>query len=283
MDSLIAELTLLRKRVATWILLGFWLVLTILFAYVLPYYAYKGDIRFRERGGAALLAIMLPHNLVASLLSGFPFFGGTIILILGVLTMGSEYTWGTLTSAFTQRASRLKVFFSKMLALAIAIVPFVLLVFLLGFIASLLIALAENQPIDLPSAWQVLQALAIAWFIMAVWGSFGVLIAVLSRGTSLAIGLGLIYGLVLEGIISAFTNEITLLDYMSKAFLRTNGYSLVASLATTVTGGGGGPGGLQSSQIVSGTQAVLVLALEIVVFIIVAAALVRRRDVAGSS
>ncbi len=280
MDSLIAELILLRKRVATWILLGFWLFMTILFGYVLPYYAYKGDIRFRERGGQVLLTTLLPHNLVTNLLSGFPFFGGTIVLILGVLAIGSEYSWGTLTPAFTQRASRLKVFFSKILALAITLVPFVLLVFLLGFIASVLIALKEDQPIDLPSAWLFVRALGISWFILAAWATFGVLIAVLSRGTALAIGLGIIYGLVLEGVISEFANEISLLSYISKAFLRTNGYSLLSSLGASVTGEG--PGSF-SGSLVSGTQAGLVLALEIVVFIAVAATLIKRRDVAGSS
>lgn len=278
-DALAAQLLLLRKRTATWILLGFWMLVTVTFAYVLPYFAYKGDIRLREHGGPVLLNALLPHNLVLSLLTGFPAYGGLFVLILAVLAMGSEYTWGTLTPAFTQRASRLKVFFSKILALAIALTPFVILVYLLGFIASMLIALREGQSTQLPNLWLLARALAFSWFILAVWACFGVMIAVLSKGTSLAIGLGIIYGLVLESVISAFASQITLLDYMSKAFLRTNGYSLIAPLGSVAPGG---PGGFAGST-VSAPQAAIVLAVEIVAFLAAAAYIVRRRDVAGAS
>ena len=280
LDALAAQLLLLRKRAATWILLCFWMLVTVVFAYVLPYFAYKGDIRFRARTGGVLLSVMLPHNLVSSLLGGFPAFGGIFVLILAVLAMGSEYTWGTLTPAFTQKASRLKVFFSKVLALAIAIVPFVVMVYLLGYIASMLIALKEGQSTQPPDLWLLVRALAFSWFILAVWASFGVMISVLSKGTSLAIGLGIIYGLVLEGVISAFSRQITLLGYLSKIFLRTNSYSLLSPLGVTFTGEG--PGGFSGST-VSATQAAIVLAIEIAVFLAVAATIVRRRDVTGAS
>ncbi len=278
MNSLIAELMLLRKRVSVYILLGFWLLLTVSFAYILPYYAYKGDIAFREHGGKVLLANLLPSHLVSTLLPGFPFFGGTIVLILAVLAFGSEFSWGTLTTIFTQRASRMKIFFSKLGALAIAIIPFVVLAFLLGYIASTLIAWGEGQSMALPPAWDLARALAATWFIMAVWAAFGVVIAVISRGTALAIGLGIIYGLVLEGVIAGFANQITVLGYISKAFLRTNGYSLLSSLGATVTGEG--PGAF-SGKTVSALQAGSVLGIEAVVFVAVAAVILRWRDVAG--
>ena len=279
LDALAAQLLLIRKRAASWILLGFWMLVTVVFAYVLPYYAYKGDIRFRERTGGVLLSMLLPHNLVSSLLSGFPAFGGMFVLILAVLVMGSEFTWGTLTPVFTQKASRLKVFFSKIIALAIAIVPFVVMVYLLGFIASMLIALKEGQSTQLPDLWLLVRALAFSWFILSVWASFGVVISVLSKGTALAIGLGLIWGLVLEGVISAFSQQITLLGYISKAFLRTNGYSLISTLGVTFSGEG--PGGFSGSM-VSATQAAIVLAIEIVIFLGAAALIIRRRDVTGA-
>lgn len=280
MDSLIAELMLLKKRVSVYILLGFWLLLTVGFAYILPYYAYKENLKFREHGGAILLSNLLPQHLVTTMLPGFPFFGGVFVLILAVLAFGSEYNWGTLTTVFCQRDSRLRIFFSKLAAVAIAIVPFVVFVFLLGYIASALIAWHEGLSMALPSLWDLVRALAAGWFIMAVWASFGVVIAIISRGTALAIGLGIIYGLVLEGIIASFANQITLLDYISKAFLRTNSYSLIAPLGAI--GAGEGPGSF-SGGTVSALQAGTVLGIEVVVFVAVAAFLLRRRDVAGGS
>lgn len=253
-------------------------MMAILFSYLLPYYAYTSGLNFHRGAGAILLLALLPQNLVLNIMNSFPFFGGTIVLILAVLSMGSEYTWGTLTPVFTQRAGRLRIFFSKVTALAVALLPFVISVFVLGFAASVLIAWREGQAIDLPEAWPVVKAFGACWFIMAVWASFGVLLAVLSRGTALAIGLGIVYGLALEGIISAFGQQIDLLNQISKAFLRTNGYSLISSLGVAIPEGG--PGNF-IGPIVSGGQALMLLTAYIVLFLGVAAAIVRRRDVLG--
>jgi len=281
MNSLVAELLLLRRRAANWIILGFWSFMAILFSYLLPYYAFTSGITFHDRGaGAILLIALLPQNLVINIMNSFPFFGGTMVLILGVLSMGSEFSWGTLTPIFTQRASRLKIFLSKMLSLAIALVPFVLSVFLLGLTASMLIAWREGAAIELPSLLAVLKGLGAAWIILAAWASFGVLLAVLSRGTALAIGLGIIYGLVLEGIITAFGREVELLNQVSKAFLRTNSYSLISSLGVSLPIQSG-PGGFVGPS-VPGTQSFIVLVGYVVLFVAVSATLIRWRDVSGS-
>lgn len=278
MNSLIAELLLMRKRSAFWILLGFWSLVAILFSYLLPYYAYTSDLSFHGRGvGIILLIPLLPQNLVANITNSFPFFGGTVVLILGALAMGSEFTWGTLTPVFTQRAGRLKVFFAKLAAIAIALVPFVLIVFLLGFFASSLIAWREGQSLGLPPLWGLTKALGTTWFLMAVWASFGVLLAVLSRGTALAIGLGIIYGLVIEGIISSFGRQIDLLADISNGLLRTNGYSLISSLGVAIQADAG-PGQF-GGEMVPGIQAFLVLGGYIVLFIAAAAAILKWRDV----
>ena len=279
MNSLIAELLLIRKRAASWILLGFWTAIALLFSYALPYYAYTANTNFHGRG--IVLYVLLPQNLISTITATFPFFGGTMVLILGVLCMGSEYNWGTLTTVLVQRDSRLKFFLSKVAALAIALVPFVLLVFVLGFLASSIIALREDQAIILPSLWDLVRALSAGWFLMAAWASFGVLLAVLSRGTALAIGLGIIYGLVLEGIISSFGRQIDLLEHISKGLLRTNGYSLISALGGSIPAEAG-PGGFSGST-VSGTQASIVIGVYILLFVTFSAAVVKRRDVTGSS
>jgi ABC-2 type transport system permease protein len=282
MNSLIAELLLIRKRVAFWVLLGFWAVMAILFSYILPYYAYTNNLRFhRQAVGPALLFALVPQNLVTNITTSFPFFGGTMVLILGALAMGSEYNWGTLTPVFTQRASRLKVFLTKMLAIGITLVLFVLAVFFLGWVASSLIAWREGQSLALPPLWDLIRAMGAGWFLMAAWASFGVLLAVFSRGTAMAIGLGIIYGLVIEGLISSFSQQIDLLASASKVLLRTNGYSLIAGLGASITGGEG-PSGF-TGDTVSVLQASIVLGIYVVLFIGVAAVIVRRRDVAGVS
>jgi ABC-type transport system involved in multi-copper enzyme maturation permease subunit len=273
--SLSAELLILRKRAATWVLLGIWLTLATMFAYVIPYLRYRNALgTFRPQS----LTPLLPEGLVGNLTGGYPFFGGAIVLILGVLTLGSDYGWGTLKTLFTQRPGRLHVFAAKLIALAIALVPFVLLVFVIGALASYLVAQRENAAVDWPSLSLVLRGLAASWFLLAVWATLGVLLAVVTRGTALAIGIGILWALVVEGLISALFNEASLLRPLIKLFLRANGYSLIQGLGGALDAADNGPGSF-SGPFVGGTQAALVLGFYLVAFVGLSALILRRRDV----
>jgi ABC-2 type transport system permease protein len=268
-----AELLMLRKRASSWILLGIWGVLALVFAYVVPYVTYLNG------SASAPLSDLLPDRLMGSLMGGFPFFGGVIALMLGVLTFGSEYGWGTLRTLLTQRPGRLRVFGAKLLALAVALVPFVVLVFALGALASYAIALREGAEITWPSAWLLLRGLAAGWLILAVWASFGVVLSVLSRGTALATGIGILYALVIEGLLSALAGQLSLLDRLVEFFLRANAYSLVTALGVPADEvASNGPGSF-SGPFVDATQALLALGLYAAAFLLLSAWLLRRRDV----
>ena len=271
--SIAAELLVARKRTSTWILLGIWTLLALAFAYVVPYVQYLNGSTRRP------LDDLLPQHLVGQLMAGFPFFGGVFALQLGVLAVGSEYGWGTLKTLFTQRPGRLRIFAAKLVGLATILVPFVLVVLALGALSSYMIALREGADIAWPSAWLFLRALGAGWLILAVWAALGILLAVLSRGTSLAIGIGILYALVIEGLVSALASEVRLLDHLVQFFLRANGYSLAAALGVSAADvADRGPGSF-SGPFVSGGQAVLVLAVYLVVLLAGSGWLLRRRDV----
>jgi ABC-type transport system involved in multi-copper enzyme maturation permease subunit len=273
-SSVRAELLVLRKRASTWILLGIWAALALVFAYVVPYATYLNDPT------PGNLADGLPGNLVGTLMGGFPFFGGVLALMLGVLTFGSEYGWGTLKSLFTQRPGRVHVFAAKLLALAATLGVFVLAVFALAALASSAIAVREGADVSWPSLGLLLGGLAAGWLILAVWAAFGVLLAVLFRGTALAIGVGILYAFVVEGLLGALATQMSLLDSLVELFVRASGYSLVVALgASAEDAGDRGPGSF-SGPFVSGEQALLVLASYLGVFVLVAGWQLRRRDVA---
>ena len=272
--SVRAELLVLRKRASTWILLGIWTTLALVFAYVVPYAQYL------NRPSPDRLADVLPESLVGTLMGGFPFFGGVLSLMLGVLTFGSEYGWGTLKTLFTQRPGRLHVFGAKLLALAVTLAGFVLVVFALGALAGYAIAVREDADVSWPSLWLLLRGLAAGWLILAVWAAFGVLLAVLFRGTALAVGVGILYALVIEGLLSALATEVSLLDPLVELFVRASGYSLVVGLgASAEDAGDRGPGSF-SGPFVGGEQALLVLVSYLAVFVLVAGWRLRSRDVA---
>jgi ABC-2 type transport system permease protein len=275
MTSVTAELLVVRKRSSTWILLGIWSALAVLFAYVIPYVEYLNG----SEPGPRSLEQLLPAQLAGNLVEGFPFFGGVIALMLGVLGLGSEYGWGTLKTLFIQREGRLHVVGAKLLGLGAVLVPFVLWVFALGAGASYVIALREGSAVDWPSAWLLVRTIGAGWLILAVWASFGLLLAAVSRGTSLAIGVGILYALVIEGLISAFADAVSFLEPVTEFFLRANAYSLVKGLGLSVSeAAGNGPGAFSGPYVATG-QALLVLVAYMAAFLTVSGLLLRRRDV----
>jgi ABC-2 type transport system permease protein len=268
----IAELLILRKRAATWILLGIWTLLGVFFAYVVPYALDPED----ATGG---IRQFLPESLAGTLIDGFPFFGGVFALMLGVFALGSEYTWDTLKALFTQRPGRLRVFVAKLAALAIVLIPFVLVLFAAGAAASLVIAQIEGAPASFPSAWLLLRAIAAGWLILVSWAALGVLLGVVTRGTSLAIGVGILYALVIEGLLSAFADSVSALEPLTQVFLRANGYSLAAALGDSVASIESNGPGSYSGPIVGSAQALAVLVASAAAFAGLAALVLRRRDV----
>jgi ABC-2 type transport system permease protein len=268
-----AELLVLRKRAATWILLGIWTFLGVFFAYVIPYALDPED----APGGVEQF---LPESLAGTLLVGFPFFGGVFALMLGVFALGSEYGWDTLKTLLTQRPRRLQVLGAKLAALGIVLVPFVLALFAAGAIASYVIAQIEGAAVSWPSASLLLRAIAAGWLILAAWTTLGVLLGVLTRGTSLAIGVGILYALVIEGLLSAFADSVSVLEPVTDVFLRANGYSLAAALGAPVeTIESNGPGSF-SGPFVGSIQALAALVALGTAFVALSGLLLRRRDVA---
>jgi ABC-2 type transport system permease protein len=268
-----AELLVLRKRAATWILLGIWTLLGIFFSYVLPYALDPED----ASGGPEQF---FPESLAGTLIAGFPFFGGVFALMLGVFALGSEYGWDTLKTLFTQRPGRLRVLAAKLAALGIVLVPFVLALFAAGAMTSYVIAQIEGAPVSWPSAWLLVRAIAAGWLILAVWAALGLLLGVLTRGTSLAIGVGILYALVVEGLLSAFADSVSVLEPLTNVFLRANGYSIATALgASREDIGSSGPGSF-GGPFVDSVQALAVLAVLIGGFAALSALLLRRRDVA---
>jgi ABC-2 type transport system permease protein len=276
MGGIAAEILVLRKRTSTWVLLGVWILLGMMFAYLLPYLTLRGGV---DGPTQTPLSALLPESLTGQLLGGFPFFGGVIALMLGVLAIGSDYTWNTLKTLLMQRSGRLRVLCAKLVALAVGLVLFVFGIFAMGAAASYAIAGAEGAAIDWPSVWDLVRSLAAGWLVLAAWAAFGVLLAVLSRGTGLAIGMGILYTFVIEGLLAALAGEVGWLNPLVEYSLRANAYSLVTAFGVpTEALTDNGPGSF-FGPFVGGGQATLVLGAFLAGFLLLSAWLVRRRDV----
>jgi ABC-2 type transport system permease protein len=267
-----AELFQLRKRTSTWVLLGIWAAMGLFFGYVLPYL-----IETPDAAGSGPVAALLPDRMIGEVVSGFPFYGGAIAIMLGVLSVGSEFGWGTFKTLFTQRPGRGAVIGAKLGALAVMLIPFVLVSFAIGGVSSALIALREGYAVDFAPVAELVRAVLAGWMILAAWASVGVLLAVATRGTSLAIGIGIIWALVIEGLLGIFAESVSWLGWVNSVMLRSNAYSLVEPLGGGTEGDG--PGAF-TGPYVEPVQALLALSSLMVVSVGISLVLLRRRDVA---
>jgi ABC-type transport system involved in multi-copper enzyme maturation permease subunit len=274
--SVSAEVFTLRKRPALWLLGGVWLGLLMFFGYVLNWLSYLSAED--PAAGQRILADALPANLVGNAVAGYALFGGAMVMILGALVAGSEYGWGTLKTVFIQRPGRWAVHLGRVGALALALLAMVLVSFGLSAGASAIVATAASEPLDWPSAADVMTGIAAGWLVLGMWCSFGLLLGTLARGPALAIGLGLVWALVLENLVRGFAALLEPLAALQRVLPGANAGSLVAALGAR--GGGGGQEGTPGVvAVVDGTQAAVVLAAYVIGFVLVAGLLLHRRDV----
>jgi ABC-2 type transport system permease protein len=279
--SFAAEILKLRKRQANWVLLGAVLLLTQLFGYVLPYSSWVTGGPNEQTEGLdpqLVLAGTLPGELVPTSLGGFPVFAGALALILGALAAGSEYGWGTMQTALTQRPTRLAVYGGKLLALAAAILAIVLATFTVNAIAATAIAVLESRPLDYPSLVELARGIGSGWLILGMWCGLGALLGFAFRGVALPVGLGVVWALGVENLVSAVADSLlTALRPLRDLLPGVNAGSLVWALGPGGGASGDAPPGVVDA--VTGSRATLALAIYVAGFAAAGALLVRRRDV----
>ena len=276
-----AEILKLGKRPATWVLLGVMLALTQLFGYLLPYSSWlTSDQNFQTQGldPRAVLAGTLPGELVPTSLGGFPVFAGALALILGALAAGSEYGWGTMQTALTQRPTRLALYGGKLAALAASTLAIVGITFALNATVAGVIATVESRALDYPSAAELARGLGSGWLILGMWCGLGALLGFAFRGVALPVGLGVVWVLAVESLVSAVSDSLlTSLRPLRDLLPGVNAGSLVWSLAPGGGASGEAPPGVVDA--VSGGRATLALVVYVAAFAAAGALLIRRRDV----
>jgi len=266
-----AEMVKLVKRPAAWLLLGIAVLLGLLFSYVIPYFgATTGS------GGPTAdrgIAAILPSELVGNSLGGLPVFLGALLVVLGVLSVGGEYGWGTWKTVLSQGPSRLAVLFAKMGALVVAALAFVVAVFAFGALASVIVAAAQGESTAFPPVLDIVRGLGAGWLIAAMWTAFGAVLGILLRGVALAVGLGLVWMLAVQNLISLLAAPLLpWIDSAQKGLPGPGAGSLAAAL-----GANSSTPGVQS--LLGGGPAALVVAAYLVGFVALGAAVLRRRDI----
>ena len=167
---------------------------------------------------------------------------------------------------------------AKFWALVVVLLVLSVLVMAAAAATSTVLALLDGHALQWPDPLTIVEATGALLLILVVWTSFGVLLAVICQQSALAIGIGLVYGFVVEGLIFGVFGSNPTLRNIEKAFPGANAQALSDSFGQAIRGSrlaGSSQGGL-----VDPTQAVIVLVAFTIAFLVISSVLVTRRDLA---
>ena len=217
---------------------------------------------------------LYPADFVLNVIgASFPL-GAALAIVLGALASGAEYGWGTLKTVLTQRPGRLKALAGRVVAMGLWMGLLSCLLYGAGAICSLVIAGLDGHAVSWPSSLVIAQAVGATWLILGCYSLLGLALGFVFRQAAAAVGLGVIYLVLLQTILVRFVSGLgTAYEWVLKAFDGENAGSLVQSFGTAV------PDPHAPPPLVGGSQAVVVLAVYALAFAAIAAGLLSRRDV----
>ena len=278
--SFAVELQKTVRRPAAWVVGLIFVALVALFGYLLSYVFIVGVGGDPPAEAQQFLPTLYPENFLSQVLGLFSGgLGASLTLVLGALAVGSEYGWETFKLVLTQKPGRLPYFSGKLLSLAVVVAVFTLLSFAVGAVCSYVVAGLQDGAVEWPAFGEILKALGAGWLILATFAAMGFFLATLFRGSALAIGLGLVYLLVLESLFFGFASQSDAVETIGRALPGRNAADLVSSFAESQPGAAAGatPPGIEA---VGAAQATLVLGAYVIVFVALSALLFRSRDLA---
>jgi len=275
-----AEWFKLVRRRALWVTIGLMLVLAVGIEYLLVYVVATHPPARAAGAGVALAAAknaLYPASVIKKSVANVSSLIGIFALIVGVLAQGSEYSWGTVKTAWVQLPGRISIVVGQLTSLAILSLVMALALIAVDSLASFLIGTLDSQSSTWPSALDFLKGIGAAWLILYFLAVLGFGLATLFKQSAMAIGLGLAYVLVIENLVFSLLgnlgdpwNQIQQWFPISNAGYLQDSFGKVNS-AVTVT--------IKSAAPASATHAVIVLGLWVIGIAVVSAGVVRVRDV----
>jgi ABC-type transport system involved in multi-copper enzyme maturation permease subunit len=277
-DVVRAELLSARKRPGVWVVGGAWTGLALAFGMVVPYIVWLA-VRNRPPGSAGdpdkLIGGLLPDRFLAGTVDLYPMFGSALMLILGAVLVGGEYRWGTWGTLLVQRPGRRTAVLAKASAVAVVLLCVTVLVVACSAAASAAAAGLSGRAAHWPGAATLLGGVGAAWLISMAAAALGMFLAVLLRATGAAIGVGMLWLLALENLVSGLAGVLPALRWPQRLLIGPSAGSLATSLDPTGTVDSAVPGVVSVSGPVTAS---VVLAGYVVVCVGLSALLMSRRD-----
>ena len=218
---------------------------------------------------AVALGSLYPDQFVNNVMgAGFPL-GAALAIVLGAIISGSEYSWGTLKTMFTQGPGRLTTFAGRAVVFWVWMGVMTAILFAVGAGYSAVIATLNSQPLVWPAFDAMAKGFGAIWLIFAVNGAIGIALGVVIRQSAAALGVGVVYLLSVEIIAVRFIDSVSngAYKWLGDLFVGQNATALVGHLANA------------KGITISAEQAVLVMFAWLLALLVVAAGLQRVRDV----
>lgn len=277
-DVVRAELLSARKRPGVWVVGGAWTGLAVAFGMVVPYVVWLA-VRNRPPGSAGdpekLIDGLLPDRFLAGTVDLYPMFGSALMLILGAVLVGGEYRWGTWGTLLVQRPGRGTAVLAKASAAAVVLLCVTVLVVGCSAAASAAAAGLSGRGAHWPGAATLLGGVGAAWLISMAAAALGMFLAILLRATGAAIGVGLLWLLALENLVSGLAGVLPALHWPQRLLIGPSAGSLATALDPTGTVDSAVPGVVSVSGPVTAS---VVLAGYVAVCVGLSALLMSRRD-----
>ena len=206
--------------------------------------------------------------------AGYPL-GAAIAIVLGAVIGGSEYSWGTMKTLFTQGPGRLTTWAGRVVVFGALMGILTLVLFVFGAVSSVVIALFQGHTLATwPAALDFARGLGAVWLVFAVNGAIGLALGILIRHSAAALGIGLVYVLAVEILAVRFIDSINngAYQWIGNLFAGQNSIALLQYFTSPKFPSSPTPS-------IGAEQTVLVLCAYLVGLVIVAAGALRLRDV----
>lgn len=264
-----------RQSPSTWVLGVVLVVLILVLIYgdvvlAISVLSSKASGRFSPSAIAAMKAALYPSRFLGSTLAAFSGigYGNAVAIILGVLVFGGDYSASTQKMVFTQGPRRWATLVGKALAVALILLIYAIAAIAAGAAASAVLGAAYGGPARWPGIGDIIKAGLTAWLLMSLWAAGGAMLVTLFRQTAMAVGIGIVYSIGIEGLVLSVLRRASSLGDLERGFPGANGTALVNSF-----------GPKAASAIVGPGQATLVVIAFLIVFVAVALGVAQRRDV----
>jgi ABC-type transport system involved in multi-copper enzyme maturation permease subunit len=276
-NALRAEFLKVRKRPATWVLLGLVIADVLFWQYFLGYGTWlqiKAHVLTVAPFMTSPLSQPFSTTQIVRAVVDQVFDLSTIALILGALTAGSAYGWGTVKTELTAGEPRLLIFAAQFLVLALLFLPLVPLLFGVAVGLTFLLSSLQHFPMLWPPLWQFPAAMGSIYLNLVLSMAEGLMLATVARSAAVGIGLGM-------GPVTVLTDIPGFIGGPSIENIEQQWLPWPNALSLTFVFGplGGGPSEILAGVPQNAAGPILIVLGYTLVFLSVGAIVLRRRDV----